>query len=69
VLRGGRYEALPRDNQGWYRSETFPGLWLDVAALLRGDLPRVLAVLQQGMASDDHAAFVARLKQPSIGRE
>ena len=36
-------------------------LWLDAAALIRGDLPRVHEVLHQGLASPDHAAFVARL--------
>ena len=40
----------------------FPGLWLDAAALIRGDLPQVMLVLQQGLASPEHAAFVARLQ-------
>ena len=31
------------------------------AALLGGDLPRVHQVLQQGLASPEHAAFVAKL--------
>ena len=45
------------------RSEAFPGLWLDPAALLAGDLPRALAVLQQGIATPEHASFVASLRQ------
>ncbi|MGO9108678.1 MAG: hypothetical protein ACLP9L_05545 [Thermoguttaceae bacterium] len=49
------------DDQGHYQSEVFPGLWLDLAALQRGDVSQVLAVLQQGIASPEHAAFVARL--------
>jgi hypothetical protein len=61
VLRGGRYEQLPIGADGIIRSEVFPGLWLDPAALLAEDLPRVLAVLQAGLASPEHAAFVARL--------
>jgi Uma2 family endonuclease len=64
VLRGGRYEALPAGADGILRSEVFPGLWLDAAALLRQDVPRVLAVLQQGLASQEHADFVARLGAP-----
>jgi hypothetical protein len=47
------------------RSEVFPGLWLDPEALVRGDLARVLAVLQQGIASSEHTAFVARLNPPT----
>lgn len=59
VLRQGRYEPLaPVD--GVYRSEVFPGLWLDAAAVLRGDLARVLEVLQQGLASQEHADFVRK---------
>jgi Uma2 family endonuclease len=64
VLREDQYEALSSDPQGLLRSEVFPGLWLDAAALLRGDLATVLAVVQQGLASPEHAAFVARLNPP-----
>ena len=64
VLREGRYEPLPRE-EGRYRSETFPGLWLDVDAMLAGNLSRVLEVLQQGLASAEHAQFVTRLSQQS----
>jgi len=65
VLRAGQYERLPLDVEGLYRSEVFPGLWLDPAALLRGDLATVLAVVQRGLASPEHAAFAARLRPPS----
>lgn len=61
VLRGGRYEQLLPDAAGLVRSETFPGLWLDVPALLRDDLPAVKATLEKGIASPEHAAFVERL--------
>jgi Uma2 family endonuclease len=69
VLRGGRYEALTAQWDGFHRSEAFPGLWLDVAAMLRGDLTRVLAVLQQGLASTAHAEFVTRLAQQREARD
>lgn len=46
---------------GIVRSCVFPGLWLDVAALLGGDMAAVLAALQQGIAAEEHAAFTARL--------
>lgn len=61
VLRDGRYELLPLGTDGVYRSEVFPGLWLDPIALLNRDAPRILKVLQAGLASQDHQAFVARL--------
>jgi Uma2 family endonuclease len=62
VLREGRFEKLLPDGSGCLKSETFPGLWLDPAALIAGDAGRVLVVLQQGLASAEHAAFVARLE-------
>ena len=65
VWREGRYDRLPAGPDGVIRSEVLPGLWLDAAALLRGDLPRVHAVLHQGLAHPDHAAFVALLNPPS----
>jgi Uma2 family endonuclease len=61
VLRAGQYERLVPDAQGVLRSEVFPGLWLDTAALVRGDLAKVLATVQRGLASPEHGAFVARL--------
>lgn len=63
VLRGDRYEPLPLDTDGLYKSEVLPGLWLDPAALIRDDLASVLQTLQQGLASPEHAALVARLQQ------
>lgn len=65
VLRDGQYEPLAAGTDGAHRSEVFPGLWLDSAALLQPDLPRVLTVLQQGLASPEHADFVGRLAHPA----
>ena len=61
VLLGARFERLPLAPDGLLRSVVFPGLWLDPVAILAGDGPRNLAVLQQGIATPEHAAFVARL--------
>jgi Uma2 family endonuclease len=61
VLREGRFQELAPAPDGSLRSEVFPGLWLDLAALLRHDLPRVLEVLRQGLATPEHAALAARL--------
>jgi Uma2 family endonuclease len=63
ALREGRYEPLARGEDGTYRSEVFPGLWLDPDALVRSDHARVLAVVQQGAATPEHAAFVERLRR------
>jgi hypothetical protein len=62
VLRGDTYQPLPVGTDGIFRSEVFPGLWLDPAALIAGDGPRLMAVLQQGIASPEHTAFVERLR-------
>lgn len=62
VLREGRYERLPLDAEGLYKSEVLPGLCLAPAALISGDLARAVQTLQQGLAGPEHAAFVARLQ-------
>jgi hypothetical protein len=64
ILRDGQYVPLAPGNDGILRSEVFPGLWLDPASLVRLDMPRVMAVLQQGIASAPHAEFVRRLAAP-----
>ncbi len=61
VLRGDQYQRLPLGDDGLFRSEQFPGLWLDPVALARFDLANVLAIAQLGLASPDHAAFRTRL--------
>ncbi len=63
VLREGTYEPLAPAPDGSLRSTVFPGLWLDPAALLRGDLPAVLTLVQHGLESPEHAEFAARLGQ------
>lgn len=60
VLRDGQYEPIAPDVLGRLRSTVFPGLWLDAAALLRGDLATVLDALRDGLASPEHAAFTDR---------
>jgi Uma2 family endonuclease len=61
ALRGDQYEPLSPGSDGIMRSEVFPGLWLDPEALIASNGPRLVAVLQQGIASPEHAAFVADL--------
>jgi Uma2 family endonuclease len=62
VLHEGVYEPLKSDANGILRSENFPGLWLQPAALWLGDLATMLAVLQEGLASPEHTAFVEQLQ-------
>lgn len=61
VLQEVEYHRVSPDADGVISSRVYPGLWLDVTALLRGDLARVLAMVQQGVASAEHAEFVAGL--------
>jgi Uma2 family endonuclease len=63
ILRDSHYQELQPGPDGILRSEVFPGLWLDPAALLRRDAKRIKEVLQQGLASPEHAAFVTQLAQ------
>lgn len=62
VLRDGKYDVLLPDAIGIVRSVVFPGLWLDVPALLRGEFAAVVKVLTEGLASPEHVAFVAELQ-------
>lgn len=62
VLHDGRYERQEPDADGILRSQSFPGLHLQPAAIWSNDLPALLAVLQQGLASPEHASFVERLQ-------
>jgi Uma2 family endonuclease len=62
VLQDGEYVSLTSDADGILRSQVFPGLWLAVEALLAEDMPTVLSVLQQGLSSPEHEAFLQQLK-------
>src|SRR5213592_3223601 len=58
-LRQGEYQEIAPAADGLLKSRAFPGLWLDAAALLRGDMKAVLSSLRRGLESAEHAAFVA----------
>ncbi len=60
-LQEGQYYRVLPDRSGQIRSRIFPGLWLDVAALLEGQLARVLQVVQERIASPAHQEFVSQL--------
>ena len=57
----GDDQLIVPDGDGVLRSQVFPGLWLNVQRFWQGDVAGVLAIAQQGLASDEHAAFVAQL--------
>jgi Putative restriction endonuclease len=61
-LENGEYVELLANTDGITRSRVFPGLWLDRSALIQNQMKRVMAVLQQGLASDAYGDFVATLK-------
>jgi len=63
VLAAGTYERLAPAEKGLLKSRAFPGLWLDSEAMLRGDLAAVLAAVQTGVGSSEHAQFVERLQK------
>ena len=61
-LEAGEYVPLSPDSDGILRSRVFPGLWLDVEALLNDEMATVLSMLQKGLESPEHGAFVERLQ-------
>jgi Uma2 family endonuclease len=60
-LTEGEYKLLNVNADGILCSQVFPGLWLDVSALLSGDLAKVLAVCQQGLTTVEHQQFIEQL--------
>jgi hypothetical protein len=44
-----------------WRSRQFPGLWLDSGALFGRNAIQLLATLDQGLATQEHQDFIAKL--------
>ncbi len=63
VSQSGTYVRLQPDEHGIIASTIFPGLRLAVNAMLEGNLAKVFAELQKGIASDEHQAFVTQLAE------
>jgi Uma2 family endonuclease len=61
-LEAGQYVELKPRADGIICSRTFPGLWLDIRALLAGDEDKVLRALDKGIKSAAHRAFVENLR-------
>jgi Uma2 family endonuclease len=62
-LKAGRYRRSPASGDGLIRSRSLPGLWLNVVALLAGDMARAAADMHRGLALSEHAAFAADLQR------
>jgi len=61
VLQDAKFIPLAADEHGIYRSQVFPGLWLNVPALLRRDAKALWATLDEGMATNEYREFAARV--------
>ena len=61
-LTEGEYVPLVPDTSEVLHSQVFPGLRLVVPALLSGNIAQVLAELQKGLETAEHAKFVERLR-------
>lgn len=59
----GEAEEIQPDEQGILRSFVLPGLQLHPGLFWQGDMAGVLALLQQGLATPEHTAFVQRLQE------
>ena len=56
----GQYAEMPLEAGVW-KSGAFPGLWLDLAALLAGDGAALKRTAEAGLASAEHGKFVAQV--------
>ncbi|UZQ53099.1 Uma2 family endonuclease [Trichothermofontia sichuanensis B231] len=68
-LVAGEYQPLLPDSAGVIQSRIFPGLWLAVAALLKGEMTQVLVTLQAGLNSSEHQQFIQRLAARATSTE
>lgn len=62
-LEDNQYVKVEPDETGVIESSVFPGLRLNIPAMLVGNRAAVLAELQNGLNSPQHAAFVEQLEQ------
>lgn len=65
ILRDGVFKKMSPDSAGILRSEVFPGLVLNAAAMIAGNLSAVADAQTAALHSPDHAAFVKRLSDPA----
>jgi Uma2 family endonuclease len=65
-LKNEQYIKLEPNADGIIYSPFFHGLWLNIPALLSGNLAQVLATLQIGLATSEHQSFVEKLSGDPI---
>ncbi|MBM3884104.1 MAG: Uma2 family endonuclease [Verrucomicrobia bacterium] len=68
MLEEDEYRPLTAGDDGVLRSRVFPGLWLDVEALLAGDGTRLMATLRAGLAGPEHAHLGIRVAEARRNR-
>ncbi len=56
------HALLAPDTKGIARSQVFPGLWINVPALLSCQRENLMATMSRGLKSAAHAAFVKKLE-------
>jgi Uma2 family endonuclease len=61
ILEKGEYVLSQGRADGTHCSRVFPGLWLNLRALLSGDDKKALRILDKGIKSVEHKAFVKQL--------
>jgi Uma2 family endonuclease len=64
IRSDGRFGERSAGPDGVFRSTVFPGLWFDPRAFFAEDLEGLIATLERGLATPEHAEFVERLKRP-----
>ncbi len=69
ALSGSEYLEVSPGNDGILKSSTLPGLWFDPVGLVRADHERISGVLQGGLQSPEHQAFVKELERRRAGSE
>jgi Uma2 family endonuclease len=66
ILIDGDYKHLAAGDEGVLRSPTFPGLWLNPEHVWLADSIPMIELLQQGIASPEHSAFVQSLSEKNL---
>jgi Uma2 family endonuclease len=61
-------QEMAPDADGTFRIRAFPGLWIAGDALIARDVVTLMSTLQQGLATPEHAQFVARLAAARAAR-
>ena len=60
-LENDEYIELEPDAQGIIKSKIFPGLWMDIKALVTGNMQQLMKVLQTGLNSPEYQNFIQQL--------